>query len=278
MNPILGILCLIFFILYLIKVSNDSPYITNFGKDASNRNHIINIRKGNLVSDFGSQFRSEFYPTNINTNMGDTIIFKNNDIIRHTVEIGNINIQNSNILQPGDEFSITINQKDDISFRSSLYKFMNIGLIQVIPRISSSESLNIEGAYTEVTNTEGENKKRTEQRISFFKNIILLIKNYINKFLVYFYNIYKIFIKFANFIKNRFQDLIEAFYLYNKVGLRKSLKKNSVKKGFKFLGIIIFIIFSILMIYKFVFNPKIYIPIYGGNNLPIPLPTDLENN
>jgi len=278
MNPILGILCLIFFILYLIKVSNDSPYITNFGKDVSNRNHIINIRKGNLVSDFGSQFRSEFYPTNINTNMGDTIIFKNNDIIRHTVEIGNINIQNSNILQPGDEFSITINQKDDISFRSSLYKFMNIGLIQVIPRISSSESLNIEGAYTEVTNTEGENKKRTEQRISFFKNIILLIKNYINKFLVYFYNIYKIFIKFANFIKNRFQDLIEAFYLYNKVGLRKSLKKNSVKKGFKFLGIIIFIIFSILMIYKFVFNPKIYIPIYGGNNLPIPLPTDLENN
>ena len=54
---ILGVLCIIIFILYLIKVLKDGPYITNFGKDVSIRRHIINIKKTNQDLDWISEKR-----------------------------------------------------------------------------------------------------------------------------------------------------------------------------------------------------------------------------
>ena len=137
--PILGVICIILFILYLIKVLKNGPYITNFGKDDSSRVHIIKIKKTNLVTKFGNAILSQFDPSNISIKMGDTVKFINEDVLRHTVEIGNENIPNSNILQPGDEFNVTINQEDDIPFRSSLYKDMNRGLIEIIPRKKGSD-------------------------------------------------------------------------------------------------------------------------------------------
>jgi len=175
--PILGVICIILFILYLIKVLKNGPYITNFGKGNSSRIHIIKINKVNLVTKLGNAILSQFNPSNINIKMGDTVKFINKDVLRHTVEIGNENIPNSNILQPGDEFNVVINQEDDIPFRSSLYKDMNRGLIEIIPRkkgsdfikqsilgkylLTSSPPTNTEGTNTEGTNTEGTNTEGT---------------------------------------------------------------------------------------------------------------------
>ena len=299
--PILGVICIIFFILYLIKVLKNGPYITNFGKGDSSRIHIIKIKKANLVTKFGNAILSQFDPSNINIKMGDTVKFINEDVLRHTVEIGNENIPNSNILQSGDEFNVTINQEDDIPFRSSLYKDMNRGLIEVIPRKKGSdfikhsilgkylltsskpttegtntegtntEGTNTEGTNTEGTNTEGTNTEgtRPQKEINFFKSKMFLIKDFTIGLISRVKNIFEIIFNLGNFIITQFKNLSDAIYLCNKKGFKKCLKYDSVKKSLKFLAVIISITISILMIYKFVFNPKIYIPIYSDtNNLP----------
>ena len=82
-------------------------------------------------------------------------------------------------------------------------------------------------------------------------------------------NIFEIIFNLGNFIITQLKNLSDAIYLCNKKGLKECLKYDSVKKSLKFLAVIISITISILMIYKFVFNPKIYIPIYSDtNNLP----------
>ena len=294
--PILGVICIIFFILYLIKVLKNGPYIMNFGKGDSSRVHIIKIKKANLVTKFGNAILSQFDPSNINIKMGDTVKFINEDVLRHTVEIGNENIPNSNILQSGDEFNVIINQEDDIPFRSSLYKDMNRGLIEVIPRKKGSdfikhsilgkylltsskpttegtntEGTNTEGTNTEGTNTEGTNTEgtRPQKEINFFKSKMFLIKDFTIGLISRVKNIFEIIFNLGNFIITQFKNLSDAIYLCNKKGFKKCLKYDSVKKSLKFLAVIISITISILMIYKFVFNPKIYIPIYSDtNNLP----------
>ncbi len=279
--PILGVICIILFILYLIKVLKNGPYITNFGKGDSSRVHIIKINKANLVTKFGNAILSQFNPSNINIKMGDTVKFINEDVLRHTVEIGNENIPNSNILQSGDEFNVTINQEDDIPFRSSLYKDMNRGLIEVIPRkkgsdfikhsilgkylLTSSIPTNTEGTNTEGTNTEGTNTEGT----NLFKSKILLIKNFTTNLISRVKNILTMIFNLGNFTITQFTNLSDTISLCNKKGIKECFKYDSVKNSFKFLVVIISITISILIIYKFVFNPKIYIPIYSDtNNLP----------
>jgi len=284
--PILGVICIILFILYLIKVLKNGPYITNFGKGDSSRVHIIKINKANLVTKFGNAILSQFNPSNINIKMGDTVKFINKDVLRHTVEIGNENLPNSNILQPGDEFNVTINQEDDIPFRSSLYKDMNRGLIEIIPRkkgsdfikqsilgkylLTSSTPTNTEGTNTEGTNTEGTNTEGTNtEGTNLFKSKILLIKNFTTNLISRVKNILTMIFNLGNFTITQFTNLSDTISLCNKKGIKECFKYDSVKNSFKFLVVIISITISILIIYKFVFNPKIYIPIYSDtNNLP----------
>jgi len=289
--PILGVICIILFILYLIKVLKNGPYITNFGKGDSSRVHIIKINKTNLVTKFGNAILSQFNPSNINIKMGDTVKFINKDVLRHTVEIGNENLPNSNILQPGDEFNVTINQEDDIPFRSSLYKDMNRGLIEIIPRkkgsdfikqsilgkylLTSSTPTNTEGTNTEGTNTEGTNTEGTNtegtntEGTNLFKSKILLIKNFTTNLISRVKNILTMIFNLGNFTITQFTNLSDTISLCNKKGIKECFKYDSVKNSFKFLVVIISITISILIIYKFVFNPKIYIPIYSDtNNLP----------
>ena len=284
--PILGVICIILFILYLIKVLKNGPYITNFGKGDSSRVHIIKINKANLVTKFGNAILSQFNPSNINIKMGDTVKFINKDVLRHTVEIGNENLPNSNILQPGDEFNVTINQEDDIPFRSSLYKDMNRGLIEIIPRkkgsdfikqsilgkylLTSSTPTNTEGTNTEGTNTEGTNTEGTNKEgTNLFKSKILLIKNFTTNLISRVKNILTMIFNLGNFTITQFTNLSDTISLCNKKGIKECFKYDSVKNSFKFLVVIISITISILIIYKFVFNPKIYIPIYSDtNNLP----------
>ena len=269
--PILGVICIILFILYLIKVLKNGPYITNFGKGDSSRVHIIKINKANLVTKFGNAILSQFNPSNINIKMGDTVKFINKDVLRHTVEIGNENLPNSNILQPGDEFNVTINQEDDIPFRSSLYKDMNRGLIEIIPRKKGSDFIkqSILGKYlltsSTPTNTEGTNTEGT----NLFKSKILLIKNFTTNLISRVKNILTMIFNLGNFTITQFTNLSDTISLCNKKGIKECFKYDSVKNSFKFLVVIISITISILIIYKFVFNPKIYIPIYSDtNNLP----------
>jgi hypothetical protein len=294
--PILGVICIILFILYLIKVLKNGPYITNFGKGDSSRVHIIKIKKANLVTKFGNAILSQFDPSNISIKMGDTVKFINKDVLRHTVEIGNENLPNSNILQPGDEFNVTINQEDDIPFRSSLYKDMNRGLIEIIPRkkgsdfikqsilgkylLTSSTPTNTEGTNTEGTNTEGTNTEGTNtegtntegtntEGTNLFKSKILLIKNFTTNLISRVKNILTMIFNLGNFTITQFTNLSDTISLCNKKGIKECFKYDSVKNSFKFLVVIISITISILIIYKFVFNPKIYIPIYSDtNNLP----------
>jgi len=294
--PILGVICIILFILYLIKVLKNGPYITNFGKGDSSRVHIIKIKKANLVTKFGNAILSQFDPSNISIKMGDTVKFINKDVLRHTVEIGNENLPNSNILQSGDEFNVTINQEDDIPFRSSLYKDMNRGLIEIIPRkkgsdfikqsilgkylLTSSTPTNTEGTNTEGTNTEGTNTEGTNtegtntegtntEGTNLFKSKILLIKNFTTNLISRVKNILTMIFNLGNFTITQFTNLSDTISLCNKKGIKECFKYDSVKNSFKFLVVIISITISILIIYKFVFNPKIYIPIYSDtNNLP----------
>ena len=309
--PILGVICIILFILYLIKVLKNGPYITNFGKGDSSRVHVIKINKANLVTKFGKAILSQFNPSNINIKMGDTVKFINKDVLRHTVEIGNENLPNSKILQPGDEFNVTINQEDDIPFRSSLYKDMNRGLIEIIPRKKGSdfikqtilgkylltsppptntegtntegtntegtntegtntEGTNTEGTNTEGTNTEGTNTEGTNtEGTNLVKSKILLIKNFTTSLISRIKNIFEMIFNLGNLIITQITNLNNTISLCNKKGIKECLKYDSVKNSFKFLVVIISITISILIIYKFVFNPKIYIPIYSDtNNLP----------
>jgi len=288
--PILGVICIIIFILYLIKVLKNGPYITNFNKNDASRIHIIKINKANLVTKFGKAILSQFHPINININMGDTVKFINNDVLRHTVEIGNENIPNSNILQPGDEFNITIDKEDDIPFRSSLYENMQRGLIEVIPRkkgsdfikqsifgkylltssTPTSKSTNTEGTNTEGTNTEGTNTEGTNtEGTNFFKRKILLIKNFTTGLISGIKNIFQMILNLGNLFITQVTNLNDTISLCNKKGIKECFKYDSVKSSFKFLVLIISIIISILIIYKFVFSPKIFIPIYSdATNLP----------
>jgi plastocyanin len=290
--PILGVICIILFILYLIKVLKNGPYITNFSKGDSSRVHVIKINKANLVTKFGKAILSQFNPSNINIKMGDTVKFINNDVLRHTVEIANENLPNSNILQPGDEFNVTINQEDDIPFRSSLYKDMNRGLIEIIPRkkgsdfikqsilgkylLTSSTPTNTEGTNTEGTNTEGTNTEgtntegtNTEGTQPQKESKILLIKNFTTSLISRIKNIFEMIFNLGNLFITQFTNLSDTISLCNKKGIKECLKYDTAKSSFKFLVVIISITISILIIYKFVFNPKIYIPIYSDTtNLP----------
>ena len=294
--PILGVICIILFILYLIKVLKNGPYITNFSKGDSSRVHIIKINKANLVTKFGKAILSQFNPSNINIKMGDTVKFINKDVLRHTVEIGNENLPNSKILQPGDEFNVTINQEDDIPFRSSLYKDMNRGLIEIIPRKKGSdfikqtilgkylltsppptntegtntEGTNTEGTNTEGTNTEGTNTEGTNtEGTNLVKSKILLIKNFTTSLISRIKNIFEMIFNLGNLFITQFTNLNDTISLCNKKGIKECFKYDSAKNSFKFLVVIISIAMSILIIYKFVFYPKIYIPIYSDTtNLP----------
>jgi len=79
-------------------------------------------------------------------------------------------------------------------------------------------------------------------------------------------NIFEMIFNLGNLIITQITNLNNTISLCNKKGIKECLKYDSVKNSFKFLVVIISITISILIIYKFVFNPKIYIPIYSDTN------------
>ena len=167
---ILGILCIIIFILYLIKVIKSGPYIVNFGKGDTTRIRKIIITSANLISNKGKSIMSKFVPNIIQINMGDTVTFINKDKLRHSVEIINPNLHNSKILKINDQFSITIDQEGRIPFRTSLYSDVIGGVIEVLPRNKGLGFLNkgifgqIRKMYSNLNEKECENKSKVESK------------------------------------------------------------------------------------------------------------------
>ena len=102
---ILGILCIIIFFLYLIKVVKSGPYIVNFRNGDATRIQKIIITSANLISNKGKSIMSKFVPNIVQINMRDTVTFINKDKLRHSVEIINPNLHNSKILEINDKFS-----------------------------------------------------------------------------------------------------------------------------------------------------------------------------
>ena len=60
----------------------------------------------------------------VKLNVGDTLKFENDDILRHSLQINDNSIPNSPLLLPGDVFEVKFLKKGEYVFFSSLYKYM----------------------------------------------------------------------------------------------------------------------------------------------------------
>ncbi len=87
-----------------MQLINTGPYIHRTSKK-----HDIDIN------------RKKFSKSIIKINKGDTVIWYNNDVIRHTVETQNPNIINSHVIAPGKTFQYTFPNTGRFIFNSSLY-------------------------------------------------------------------------------------------------------------------------------------------------------------
>lgn len=107
MDPVnfIGFIIIIIFIIYLYKLIQNGPYIQR----KSNKYRI-------------KIWRKKFEPDFLVIKKGDTISWKNYDIIRHTVYTNLPNIPNSQVLEPDREFDYTFTMSGKFTFQSSLYK------------------------------------------------------------------------------------------------------------------------------------------------------------
>ena len=304
---ILGILCIIIFILYLIKVIKSGPYIVNFGKGDTTRIRKIIITSANLISNKGKSIMSKFVPNIVQINMGDTVTFINKDKLRHSVEIINPNLHNSKILEINDKFSITIDQEGRIPFRSSLYPDVIGGIIEILPRNKGLGFLNkgifgqIRKMYSNLNEKECENKSKVESKKirSEFVNIkaenvksrpeskkvqtestplvtsswFEIIGNYLKFFKILIQNIFKsilnIFKAFANIITKSNKAII----LCTNKGFKECAKHTIVRQVGGFFALLTIGIIASILIYKKTFAQKISIPIFTNDektmNIPI---------
>ena len=283
---ILGILCIIIFILYLIKVIKSGPYIVNFGKGDTTRIRKIIITSANLISNKGKSIMSKFVPNIIQINMGDTVTFINKDKLRHSVEIINPNLHNSKILEINDKFSITIDQEGRIPFRSSLYPDVIGGIIEILPRNKGLGFLNkgifgqIRKMYSNLNEKECENKSKVESKKVQTESTPLvtsswfeIIGNYLKFFKILIQNIFKsilsIFKAFANIITKSNKAII----LCTNKGFKECAKHTIVRQVGGFFALLTIGIIASILIYKKTFAQKISIPIFTNDektmNIPI---------
>ena len=300
---ILGILCIIIFILYLIKVVKSGPYIVNFRKGDTTRIQKIIITSANLISNKGKSIMSKFVPNIVQINMGDTVTFINKDKLRHSIEIINSNLHNSKILKINDQFSITIDQEGRIPFRTSLYSDVIGGVIEVLPRNKGLGFLNkgifgqIAKMYSNLNEEECENKSKkirsefvnikaenvkskpeskkvqTESKPLVTSSWFKIIGNYLKFFKILIQNIFKsilnIFKAFANIITKS----NKAIVLCTNKGFKECAKHTIVRQVGGFLALLTIGIIASILIYKKTFAQKISIPIFTNDeqtmNIPI---------
>lgn len=102
-----GYLFLFIFIMFMIQMINEGPFILHSGNK-----HFVNI------SDL------KFDIDRLNITKGDTVVWTNYDQIRHTITNDSPKINNSEILYQYDKFTYIFHQEGEFTFYSSLYDNM----------------------------------------------------------------------------------------------------------------------------------------------------------
>jgi plastocyanin len=285
---IIGLGCIFTFILYLVKVLKQGPYITHFGKGDTSRIKRVYIMPDNKVTPNGKAILSKFKPKIINIRKGDTVEFINDDKIRHAIEIGNDKVHNSDVLFPGGSFKITIEEDGSIVYRSSLYPHIGHGFINVIDTKSSISSLkgtilaNVFGNKKKINHVESEGRKiKTEgsnvegSKISTesiktegilgkkLKNISSITKPLKKRFT----RLIKGASSFIGGIGPAIDSIIDIFEICNKKGISECLKHEKTRKVGLYLIVIIVILAAIMYVYKNFFSSKLYLPfqVDGGD-------------
>lgn len=124
---IFGKIIFIAFIFFLVEMIKKGPFIFQTGKK-----YFINI------------LDLEFDQKSLDIKTGDTVVWTNYDLIRHTVINNFPDIPNSNILFPFDKYEHTFNRPGVVQFKSSLYdnmRNMSINIEQTIKRDSYYKQL-----------------------------------------------------------------------------------------------------------------------------------------
>lgn len=124
---IFGKIIFIAFIFFLAEMIKQGPFIFQTGKK-----YFINI------------LDLEFSKKNLDIKTGDTVVWTNYDLIRHTIINNFPDIPNSNMLFPFDKYQHTFNKSGIVHFKSSLYdkmRNMTINVEQTIKRDSYYKQL-----------------------------------------------------------------------------------------------------------------------------------------
>ena len=109
-----GYLFLFIFVLFMIQMVNDGPFIFHSGTK-----HFVNIDD------------LQFDIKKLNIKKGDTVVFTNYDQIRHTIINDNQKMNNSEMLYQYDKYSYTFHQEGSFEFYSSLYENMERIVVNV---------------------------------------------------------------------------------------------------------------------------------------------------
>ena len=104
---IFGKIILIAFLFFMAEMIKQGPFIFQSGKK-----HFINI------------LDLEFDKKKLNIKTGDTVVWTNKDLIRHSFINDFPDIPNSGMLFPFDKYQHTFNKQGSVQFKSSLYKNM----------------------------------------------------------------------------------------------------------------------------------------------------------
>ena len=124
-----GYLFIFIFIIFMIQMINNGPFIFHSGTK-----HFVNINDLN------------FDIKQLSIKKGDTVVWTNYDQIRHTVITDSQKINNSDVLFQYDKYTHVFQQEGSFEFRSSFYENMDNMYVNV------EKSLKGRNFYDEIGN------------------------------------------------------------------------------------------------------------------------------
>lgn len=149
----LGNIILVIFFILLLQMIKKGPFIFSKGK-----NYYVKIQN------------HEFDTEVLTVEIGDRVVWRNMDQIRHTVSTTSQTIDDSDLLFQYQDFDIIFDKPGTYTFKSSLYKNMNEITINVLEPKKGEEYYN-----TIIMNI-------VQIIKTLFENIKFLIKYYITGF------------------------------------------------------------------------------------------------
>lgn len=131
---LIGLFITILFLTYIYQLMLSGPYIQR----KSNKYRI-------------KIYRKQFKPKFLNINRGDTVSWKNYDIIRHSITSKYPTIPNSPVLEPDVEFDHTFTSAGKYTFKSSFYNGHEPLNIRVRDVAKGNEFMNNVGNNFQIT-------------------------------------------------------------------------------------------------------------------------------